>query len=157
MRVTRLDLTTLVSLAAPALHERVIAGLAERGFEGVQPSHGYVVQRLLVSEPTIGQLAETLGMTQQGASKQVVALERLGYAERVSVPGDQRRRAVRLTARGRAMVAATRELRAEVERAVARHASGLDVEAAKDVLHTLLDELGLQDAVARRAVPLPRE
>ena len=64
---------------------------------------------------------------------------------------------MRLTARGRAMVEATRELRAEVERAVARHASGLDVEAAKDVLHTLLDELGLQEAVARRAVPPPRE
>jgi len=150
-----LDLSTYVGLAAPALHARVISGLAERGFPGVKVSHGYVVQRLLDDEPTIGALAEALGMTQQGASKQVLDLERWGYAERVAVAGDLRVRGVRLTERGRAMVEATRELRADLERRVEERVGAERVDAAKEALAALVDVLGLSEHVDRRTVPAP--
>jgi len=89
----------LGEMFAPAVAESLVTRLREEGYDGVKASHGYVVQRLLEDEPTIGGLAAALGITQQGASKQVTDLERLGYAERVPVPGDQRARRVRLTVR----------------------------------------------------------
>lgn len=150
-----MDLVAALGLAAPAAHEEVLRRLAAEGFDGVKVSHGYVVQRLLVGEPTVGELAEALGVTQQGASKQVLDLERLGYAERVAVPGDARARGVRLTERGRAMVEATRTARADLERAVAARVGAARVAEAAEVLEVLLDVLGLSEAVARRRVQAP--
>ena len=152
-----LDLLTYVGIVAPALNDLVVERLAERGFDGVKVSHGYVVQRLLVGEPTITQLATQLGMTQQGASKQVLDLERLGYAERLSVVGDQRQRSVRLTDRGRQMVEATRKIRADLERKVVRRAGRERVEHAKDVLAVVFDVLDLWTPVERHSVPPPAE
>ena len=151
-----LDLASYVGIVAPALNERMIERLAARGFAGVKVSHGYVVQRLLGSEPTISVLAASLGMTQQGASKQVLDLERLGYAERVSVAGDQRSRSVRLTDRGRAMVDAARAIRDDLERQVVERAGAERVDHAKDVLVVLVDLLDLTTPVELRAVPAPR-
>lgn len=156
-QVLDLDLLTYVGIVAPALNDLVVERLAGQGFEGVKVSHGYVVQRLLVGEPTITQLAAQLGMTQQGASKQVLDLERLGYTERVSVVGDQRQRSVRLTDRGRRMIEATRAIRADLERKVVRRAGRERVEHAKDVLAVLFDVLDLWTPVERRAVPPPTE
>src|SRR6476660_7768983 len=83
-----LDLPTLVTLTGPAIVSRVLQGITDAGYPGVKPSHGYVIQRLVEEEPTIGALAESLGMTQQGASKQVNDLEQLGYVERVGDESD---------------------------------------------------------------------
>ena len=152
-----LDLTTYVGIVAPALNELVIERLAAGGFTGVKVSHGYVVQRLLDAEPTISALATSLGMSQQGASKQVLDLERLGYAERVSVVGDQRARSVRLTDRGRAMVDAARAIRDDLERQVVERAGVRRVGQAKQVLAALLDVLDLRVPVEQRAVPPPQE
>ena len=131
--------------------------MRRQGYDGVKASHGYVVQRLLEDEPTIGGLAAALGITQQGASKQVTDLERLGYAERVPVPGDQRARHVRLTERGRSMVAATREARRDLERQLVDEVGARKAKAAKDALAALVEVLGLTEPVRRRAVPPPRD
>jgi DNA-binding MarR family transcriptional regulator len=155
MDVTELDLTTLVTLTAPALTSTVVERLAEEGFAGVKASHGYVVQRLLAGEPTIGALARSLGMTQQGASKQVADLTALGYAERVAVAADQRARTVRLTDRGRAMVEATRRIRADLEQQVLTAVGADDATATRRTLTALVEVLGLTDRVARRSVPEP--
>jgi DNA-binding MarR family transcriptional regulator len=152
-----LDLLTLVTLAAPAVAETVVARLRGQGFDGVKASHGYVVQRLLEEEPTIGSLAAALGITQQGASKQVADLERFGYVERVRVPGDQRARRVRLTERGRSMVAATRDARQDLERQLRDAVGARKASAARDAMVTLVEVLGLAEAVQRRAVPPPQE
>ncbi len=157
MEIRDLDLPTLVTLAAPAVTEALIVELRRQGYEGVKASHGYVVQRLLEDEPTIGGLAAALGITQQGASKQVTDLERLGYAERVPVPGDQRARHVRLTERGRSMVAATREARRDLERQLVDEVGARKAKAAKDALAALVEVLGLTEPVRRRAVPPPRD
>ena len=152
-----LDLQTLVGLAAPALAESLLATLRAAGFAGVKVSHGYVVQRLIEDQPTVGALAESLGMTQQGASKQVADLESLGYVERVPVPGDQRVRRVRLTTRGRAMVEAARVARSEVEEQLTVAVGPRKVATAKLALATLLDQLGLAERVANRTVAPPAE
>ncbi|MEZ4239345.1 MAG: MarR family transcriptional regulator [Myxococcota bacterium] len=57
-------------------------------------------QHLVERSPTIGELAERLGVTQQAASKAVAELEGLGYVARAADPADSRVRRVSLTARG---------------------------------------------------------
>ena len=66
MDLRDLDLPTLVTLSAPAVTEALVTRLREQGYDGVKASHGYVVQRLLEDEPTIGGLAAALGITAAG-------------------------------------------------------------------------------------------
>jgi len=155
MDPAHLDLASLVTIAGPSLTARIVERLSDEGFDGVKASHGYVVQRLLVDEPTTTALARSLGMTQQGASKQVADLAALGYAERVPVAGDQRSSTVRLTERGRAMVEATRAIRAELEQQVTARVSARDVAATRRTLAALVDVLGLTERVTERSVPEP--
>ncbi|MET1058689.1 MAG: MarR family transcriptional regulator [Nocardioides sp.] len=150
-----IDLPTLTSLAGNGVVRRVLADLAGEGYAGVRVSHGYLFQRLLDTEPTITELAESLGMTQQGASKQVRELEELGFVERRPVSGDGRVRCVRLTERGRGVVDAGRRARAALEAEVVDMVGARDVRAAREVLAALLEVTGLGDDVRTRRVPLP--
>lgn len=155
MDPTELDLATLASLTGAGATRLLLDRLAEAGHPGVRVSHGYVFQRLIDGEPTIGALAASLGITQQGASKQVGELEQLGYVERVAADGDQRARRVRLTAAGRAVVEAGRADRARLEAEVVARVGAGPVRAAKEALAALLDLAGLDDRVRTRSVPLP--
>ncbi len=79
-----------------ALH----AELAREGHPEVRPVHGFVLQAV-GSGVTAVELGRRLGVSKQAAAKHVEFLERHGYLERSTDPGDARRRPVRLTARGR--------------------------------------------------------
>jgi DNA-binding MarR family transcriptional regulator len=150
-----LDLPTLASIAGGGAVRLVLERLAAAGHPGIRPSHGYVIQRLVDEEPTISALAESLGMTQQGASKQVRDLERLGYVERVVTPDDQRARRVRLTPDGHDVLARGRAARAEIEAEVLGRVGPQHVDAAKATLIALLGVTGLEDRVRARSVPSP--
>ncbi|MCF6379148.1 MarR family winged helix-turn-helix transcriptional regulator [Nocardioides KLBMP 9356] len=150
-----LDLPTLASIAGSGVARSVLERIAAAGHVGVRPSHGYVIQRLVEDEPTISALAESLGMTQQGASKQVRDLEGLGYVERVTTPDDQRARRVRLTAAGRDVLACGRRARAEMEAEVVARVGTQHLEAARATLVALLGVTGLEDRVRTRSVPDP--
>ena len=150
-----IDLPTLTSLAGNGVVRRLLADLGEEGYAGVRVSHGYVFQRLVDAEPTITALAESLGMTQQGASKQVRELEALGFVERRPVPGDARARSVRLTDRGWGVVEAGRRARAALEAEVVGRVGADDVRTARAVLLSLLELTGLGEDVRGRTVPLP--
>jgi DNA-binding MarR family transcriptional regulator len=152
---TEIDLPTLSALAGGGVVRWLLGQLAEEGHDGVRPSHGYVIQRLVDDEPTIGALADALGMTQQGASKQVKDLERLGYAERVPVPGDQRARRVRLTASGRAVVESARRARTRLEGELTDRVGTDAVATTKQTMAAFLDVLGLDERVRTRTVPAP--
>lgn len=157
MDLETIDLPTLTALAGGGVVRVILDRMAEEGYDGVKPSHGYVIQRLVDDEPTIGALAEALGMTQQGASKQVKDLEGLGYVERVPVPGDQRARQVRLTERGRGVLDAGRRGRRRVEEEVVAKVGPEDVAAARRALAALLEVVGLDERVRTRTVPTPDE
>ena len=150
-----LDIATLVGLSAPAVTELILQRIDDAGHSGVKPSHGYVIQRLIGNRPTIGQLAASLGMTQQGASKQITDLEHLGYVERVGDGDDQRIRYVQLTAAGQEMLDAGRRARAEIESALVERVGQRNVNAAKATLGALLELTGVADQVPSRSVPLP--
>jgi DNA-binding MarR family transcriptional regulator len=152
-----LDLPTLASLAGSGTVRLLLERIAEAGYAGVLPSHGYVIQLLVEGEPTISDLASSLGITQQGASKQVADLERLGYVERVSEPGDQRVRRVRLTTDGRGVLHAGRRARADLEAQVVASVGPRTVASAKKALAALLELEGLSEHVRTRTVPTSQD
>lgn len=151
-----LDTGTLALFAGFAATSAVQDELAAHGFPDLRMSHGYVFQHLLHARPTIGDLAEKLDMTQQGASKAVAELERLGYTERLPDPHDARIRRVTLTPRGHEAVAAARHARAALEERLRQRFGTTALDAARALLADLLDTLGGAAAVQRREVRPPR-
>ncbi|NHC46417.1 winged helix DNA-binding protein [Motilibacter sp. K478] len=127
------------------------AQLDSAGFRALRQSHGYLVQHLIDGPKTIGQLAELLGMSQQGASKSVAELEDLGYVERHRGE-DARVRRVELTEHGWAAVESARAARKDLRRALRRR---LGVEGYEQ-LNALLVEVatwsGGMDALVSRTL-----
>ncbi|GGW67348.1 MarR family winged helix-turn-helix transcriptional regulator [Streptomyces xantholiticus] len=152
----QLDTGTLALFVGHAAANLVQEQLAKEGFADLRFSHGYVFQHLIDDEPTVGELAAHLAMTQQGASKAVAELERLGYCERAPDAADARIRRVRLTARGQEAVAAARRARSALDQRLADHLGEQHLAEHRDLLVRLLDELGGTAAVKRRAVRPPR-
>jgi DNA-binding MarR family transcriptional regulator len=146
---------TLASLAGTEADRLQLERVAAAGFPGIRRSHGYVFQHLVDGEPTITSLAGALGITQQGASKQVRELEELGLVERREVPGDLRARTVALTAAGRAAIDAGRRVQAELEAELVATVGADKVAAAKEVLARLIDLTGTAGAVHTRSFPAP--
>ena len=81
----------------------------------------------LAGSLTIGELAEALGISQPGATRNVEKLAKLGLVKAVRRPADRRVKAVTLTDKGRALVLATKlDLWPRVERGVAEICDDLD-------------------------------
>jgi DNA-binding MarR family transcriptional regulator len=78
---------------------------------GLRYSDGFVFQHLVPGPLPVTELAKRLQMTQQGASKTVLDLERRGYVERIPTPNDQRVRLVTLTDLGWTAVNGARQER----------------------------------------------
>lgn len=151
-----LDTGTLALFVGQAAAAAVQERLAGQGFGDLRFSHGYVFQHLIDDAPTVGELAVRLAMTQQGASKAVAELERLGYCERVADAADARVRRVRLTRRGRDAVDAARRARREVDRRLAARVGERRLAEHRELLVRLLDDLGGTAAVEARSVRPPR-
>ncbi|MFF3313694.1 MarR family winged helix-turn-helix transcriptional regulator [Streptomyces sp. NPDC002952] len=152
----QLDTGTLALFVGHGAALLVQEQLAEQGFGDLRFSHGYVFQCLIDDEPTVGELATHLGMTQQGASKAVTELERLDYCERVPDAADARIRRVRLTGRGQDAVATARRARTALDQRLADRFGEQLLAEHRDLLVRLLHELGGTVAVERRAVRPPR-
>src|SRR5213595_1161341 len=138
----QLDTGTLALFAGQAAAALVQEQLAGQGFGDLRFSHGYVFQHLIDGEPTVGELAAQLAMTQQGASKAVAELERLGYCKRFPGAADARVRRVRLTNRGWAAVSAARRARTALDQRLASRFGEQNMAGLRDTLARLLDELG---------------
>jgi DNA-binding MarR family transcriptional regulator len=151
-----LDVGHLALFVGYAFADTVMATLGDAGFADLRFSHGFVVQHLIDGARTIGELAERMAVTQQGASKAVAELQALGYVERGTDDEDARVRLVRLSARGREAVAATRRARERLQRRLAARTGEKTVADARRLLARLLDELGGAESVRRRRVTAPR-
>jgi DNA-binding MarR family transcriptional regulator len=151
-----LDIGTLAMLTGIATSEHAQAILEDRGFNGLRVSHGYVFQHLIDARPTIGELADQLDMTQQGASKIVAELAALGYVERIADEQDARIRRVALSKRGKAAVSASRKARADAEAALAAACGAGRLRTARTVLLAALENAGGIESVRQRRVRPPR-
>lgn len=151
------DLLSLVSIAGAAIDARVLAGMDAAGFDTVRVTHGYLIQRLLLGPQLISAMAADLGVSQQAMSKMVKDMIRLGLAAQHIDEQDSRRRPITLTDHGRAVVETARALRAELEADLRDSVKDSDLAVTQRVIGALLAQLGLEQHVALRTVPMPRE
>ena len=105
-------------LRDPALvmNQLVSDTLAERGFEGVHPSHGALAQHIADRGSRVTELAALAQVTKPTVVYLVDDLERLGYVERVPDPSDGRAKLVRMTERGLRAQDEARTIVAGIER-----------------------------------------
>jgi DNA-binding MarR family transcriptional regulator len=150
-----IDLATLAWLAGAAANERLLRAVRRASHTQVRNAHGYVFQHLLVGSRTVGELAELLGVTQQGASKIVGELEQLGYVERRPDETDKRVRRIALTRRGARIVERGRAARVALEVKLLEQVGQKTLDEARRALVALLDLSGGLDAVAKRRVKPP--
>ena len=87
------------------LQTRVLVALREeRGHVGLRPSLGPFLSLVWFEARPLAEIAQQLGISKQAVSQSAGMAERYGYIERAGSGGEGRRRAVRLSARGRALV-----------------------------------------------------
>jgi len=124
------DLAILLAASYRTLTERLGAAVEDAGIDGMRPSFGFVIRAVAAEQPTITRLAEMLDVTKQSASTLADEVERAGFVERTTVPGDRRSRHLRLTAKGQevrdAALSTSRRLERELEAEIgARGLAGL--------------------------------
>ena len=127
--------------------------LRAAGFQNVRESHGYLIQHLIEKDRSITELAQRIEVTQQAASKTVAELAKLGILD--VVPGaDRRAKTVKLSARGRAAVHASRQIRRRIEARLIRSLGAAEYDAARSILSAALNALGgIKRIRTRRVLP----
>ena len=88
-----------------AMTDEVIEGLAERGHPDVRAVHEFALRAIDTGADTASELGRRLSVSKQAAAKTIAAMQRLGYVEIEPDPADGRRRRIRVTPRGRDMMA----------------------------------------------------
>src|ERR671933_2788673 len=95
------DLAILLVAANRCLDDRLVAAVRQTGARDMRPAFGFVIRAVAAEEPTVGRLAELLGVSRQAASKVSDEMVRRGYLLRAADPADRRRTRLRLSAKGR--------------------------------------------------------
>jgi DNA-binding MarR family transcriptional regulator len=145
------DFGILLGLAYQSFVDELRATLDARGFTDLGRTYGYVFRALADGSLQLTQLAERLGMSDQGASKIVNEMEQRGYVERVADPTDRRAKQLRLTQRGQAALTAARRFHATYERRLARRLGDADVATVRRILSAAIavDDHALAEARLR--------
>ncbi len=133
----------LLRIPREAALRRVLAGLAAAGFGDVRPAHFTVFQHMPLAGIRLTALADAALMTKQSMGYLVDDLETLGYVERISDSADRRAKVVRLTARGRQVDDAVREVIHQMEGDWAARLGVEDYQRLHQLLRrliTILDE-----------------
>jgi DNA-binding MarR family transcriptional regulator len=99
------DLALLLLGGFHSMTDEVIAELARRGHPEVRPVHEFALRAIDTGADTASELGRRLAVSKQAAAKTIAAMQRLGYVEIEPDPADGRRRRIRVTPRGRDMVA----------------------------------------------------
>jgi DNA-binding MarR family transcriptional regulator len=123
-------------LLVDGLHER----LAQRGWEDVRPAFGFVLLALRNGAVSLRDLPGVLGTSKQAVSKLVDAMVSAGYVERAIDPGDARARRVKLSERGRALLAEVEVIWTELEGEWARTLGDERLADLRSDLQTVLIE-----------------
>lgn len=105
----------LLRMPWEAVHEKMLAGLHERGYDDLIAPHLTVMQYPGPENMRPSDLANRTRMTRQALNYLLGQMEELGYLERVQDDADQRFKRIHLTQRGRAAGAAMREIVLRVE------------------------------------------
>lgn len=132
-----LHLGVLCFVVHRAIESRVLAGLAEAGFDDITQAQGRVAARIAEHGTRIGELAEQAQVTKQTATALVDHLERRGYVRRVADPADARATLVVFADRGAEAIAVARQVEREVHAEWEEHLGKARTRALRDALERL--------------------
>jgi len=148
------DLAILLAASARAIADELGATMDQAGYD-VRPAFGFVIRAVAAEEPTLGRLAELLGVTKQAASQLADEVEAAGFIQRVPNPDDRRSRRLVLTTDGQDIseraLATSRRLERQLARAVGREA----VDGCRATLLALLARTGDIESVNARRARMP--
>jgi DNA-binding MarR family transcriptional regulator len=149
-----IDFGILLGLAYQALIDALNVALKAEGFTDIGRHYGYVFRALDADALHLRQLAERLGMTDQGAGKIVDDMVANGYVERYPDLVDGRVKKLRLSARGQAALATARRFHHAYEADLALRLPHGNVLMARSVLEALLASNGADSVHASlRVIP----
>jgi DNA-binding MarR family transcriptional regulator len=94
----------------------MLVEVAAAGYDDIGPAYFNILQAPTPEGMRPTELAARGQMSKQAANKLIRHLERRGYVELEPDPADRRARVVRLTERGRRLIATIRETVEQVER-----------------------------------------
>ena len=140
--MTEPDLGILLALAYQQFVRELNADLAERGYDDLGRSDGYVFRALDTEPLTTSALATRLEITKQGAAQLVDDMARRGYLTSRADPVDRRARLLELSDRGRAALAAAREFHRAYEQRLARRHGRANVDTLRAMLTAMAPTYG---------------
>jgi DNA-binding MarR family transcriptional regulator len=120
-----------------SMEARVLAALAEAGFDDMTVAQARVFQRIGPSGTRLTDLAEAAQVTKQTAGFLVDQLAGMGYVTRVVDPSDGRARLVTFAPRGRAAVRVAARTAARVETEWMHHLGQRRSAQLRDALEAL--------------------
>ncbi|MFC7623849.1 MarR family winged helix-turn-helix transcriptional regulator [Microlunatus sp. GCM10028923] len=111
----------LMFVASRAVETRVIEAVQAAGYSDLTVAQGRIAARIGPHGTRLSELAEQAQVAKQTATALVDRLEAAGYVERVVDPSDARARLVRISRKGRKVVAIARRVEAEIDAEWTRH------------------------------------
>lgn len=108
-------------VASRAVETRVVEAVQAAGYSDLTVAQGRIAARIGPHGTRLSELAEQAQVAKQTATALVDRLEAAGYVERVVDPSDARARLVRISRKGRKVVAIARRVEAEIDAEWTRH------------------------------------
>jgi DNA-binding MarR family transcriptional regulator len=132
------DFGILLGLAYQGFVDALHVHLEAKGFLDLGPTFGYVV-RAIADAPGLTQreLAQRLGITEQGAGQIVGAMVRRRYLTRRPDPADARARRLELGARGHELLRVARAFHRAFERRLTRELGDAAMVARRALEHVV--------------------
>jgi DNA-binding MarR family transcriptional regulator len=129
----------LVQQAYRAADNAIAEGVRRRGFD-VSTTHSSVLANIDIEKGTRATvLAGRAAVSKQAIGEVVRELEARGFVKRVRDPEDGRAKTIKLTAKGRKLIAAAYEVIEEIESTLLREVGAKDLRKGREVLTSLVD------------------
>lgn len=144
-----IDFGILLGLAYQTFTDDLRRSLADKGFDDLGSTYGYVFRALADEALSQRALAARLAMTDQGLAKIVAEMEARGYVDRQADPGDARVRRLRLAPRGRRALASARRFHAAYERGLTARFGPAAVQRFRELLLACAPAEAVDEAQAR--------
>jgi DNA-binding MarR family transcriptional regulator len=142
-KLTRsIDFGILLGLAYQNFVDELRAHLETKGFKDMGRSYGYVFRALDQELLHLRQLAERLGMSDQGAAKIVNEMQERGYLERYADAADGRVKKLKLSKRGLAALSAARQFHQSYEQSLSALLPPKQLSTTRRVLETMIAQTG---------------
>ena len=141
------DLAIILVAANRCLNDRLLAAVRATGARDMRSAFGYVIRAVDAEEPTVGRLAELLGVSRQAASKLADEMVGRGYLLRTADPEDRRRTRLRLSAKGRRVRQRAAAESAAIEAELREDAGERAVDGLRRALLTFIEREGALEEV----------